>query len=299
MIALLGSTGTIGAHVATELAERAIPARALVRDPSRSELPWVAVDLRDPASLREGLTGASTLFLLTPHGPDQDLLEAVAIDAAVASGVGRIVKLSGGAPSLGPNGPTTTAVAHWRGEQRIEASGLRFCFLRSSFLMQNLLATAAPMVRNAGILAAPLGRAPIAMVDARDVAACAVAALTDDEAEDCAWHLTGPRGVSYPDLASWLGVRYLNVPRGLAARALRRQGASPWEVDHSLRMAAYFAAGSDSASTDAVVRLTGRPPRSIDDFLVANADAFGGLAGVRTPSVPTRLLSLIPIPKGT
>jgi NAD(P)H dehydrogenase (quinone) len=32
-------------------------------------------------------------------------------------------------------------------------------------------------------------------------------------------------------------------------------------------MAAYFASGADGAPTDAVRRLTGRPPRSIGDFL--------------------------------
>ena len=40
--------------------------------------------------------------------------------------------------------------------------------------MQNLLS----LPLTGGLLLAPMGHAPIAMVDARDVAACAVAALT-------------------------------------------------------------------------------------------------------------------------
>ena len=90
------------------------------------------------------------------------------------------MKVSGGAPSLGPERRRPpTAVAHWRSEQRIEAGGLGFAFLRPSFFMQNLLAAAAPAVARLGLLLAPFGDAPIAMVDARDVAACAVAALLD------------------------------------------------------------------------------------------------------------------------
>jgi NAD(P)H dehydrogenase (quinone) len=265
VIAVLGATGTIGTHVAEGLAARGASARALIRDPDRAGLPLpaVAADLRDPASLRKSLDGTEQLFLLTPHGPDQELFEAHAVDAAVAAGVRRVVKVSGSAMSLGPNGASSTAVTHWRGERRIEDSGLRFCFLRPSFFMQNLLA----MPIKAGLLPAPMGRAPIAMIDARDVAACAVAALLDHTAPDQAWHLTGPAPVTFKEAAARLGARYVNVPPGLAANALRRRGASAFEIDHAVRMAGYFASGADGAPTDAVIRLTGRPPRTLDEFL--------------------------------
>lgn len=265
MIAVLGATGTIGTHVATALAEQDVEARALVRTTAGRDLPLPAVvaDLRHPASLCAALTGAEQLFLLTPHGPDQNRLEANAVEAARSAGVQRIVKISGSAPSLGPNGASSTAVAHWRSERRIEESGLRFSFLRPSFLMANLLG----MAPTAGLLPAPMGHAPIAMVDARDVAACAVALLLDNDAPDQAWHVTGPAPVTFKEVAERLGARYLNVPPWLAAKGLRRQGATPFEVEHALRMAAYFASGADGAPTDAVRRITGRPPRSIQEFL--------------------------------
>jgi NAD(P)H dehydrogenase (quinone) len=268
VIAVLGSTGRIGRHVAAGLAERGGAARALVRDPDRAggPLPGVRADLRDPGSLRAALDGAGQLFLLTPNGPDQDLVEAAAVAAAVAAGVERIVKVSGGAASLGPNGASSTAVAHWRSEQRIEASGLSFCFLRPSYLMQSVL----ELEPRADLLLAPMGDAPIAMVDARDVADCAVAALTDDVPADTAWHLTGPAGVTFADVARRRGARYVSVPPRLAARALRRRGASPFDVDHAIRMAAYFATGADGAPTGAVARLAGHPPRSLAELLASD-----------------------------
>jgi uncharacterized protein YbjT (DUF2867 family) len=284
MIAVLGASGTIGRHVAGGLAERDVPARGLHRP---------GVDLRDPASLRAGMDGADTLFLLTPHDADQATLEANALAAAVAAGVRRIVKISGGAPSLGPNGPASTAVAHFASEQAIEASGLAYTFLRSSFLMQNLLTAVAPTVAQLGVLAAPFGHAPIAMVDARDVAAAAVAALlADDGALDgTAWHLTGPSAVTFDHLAARLGVRYLALPPRAAARALRRRGASEHEIDHAVRMAAYFASGADAAPTDAVARLTGAAPRTADAFLAEHDAAFGTrrrgrLARLLSPNPP-------------
>ncbi len=265
MIAVLGGTGTIGKHVSSGLAARGMRARMLIRDPGPTNLPLpaVAADLREPTSLREALDGTEQLFLLTPHGTEQQLFEARAVDAAAAAGVRRVVKVSGSAPSLGPNGVSSTAVAHWRSERRIEDSGLEFCFLRPSFLMQNLLS----MPIKVGVLAAPMGHGPIAMIDARDVAACAVAALLHEEASGHGWHLTGPRAVTFKEAAAALGARYVNVPPRLAAGALRRQGASAFEVDHAVRMAAYFASGADGAPTGAVARLTGRQPRALDEFL--------------------------------
>jgi uncharacterized protein YbjT (DUF2867 family) len=287
MIAVLGASGRVGRHVAAGLADAGVPARALVRYPDRVDLPIPAVhaDLRRPATLPDALRGVERLLLLTPHVPEQDLLEAAAVDAAASAGVRRIVKVSGGPATLGPNGATATATAHWRSEQRIERAGLEFAFLRPSFFMQNLLETAAPVVSRTGVLTAPFGDAPIAMVDARDIAACAVAALVDDRPADRAWHLTGPRAVTFPAIAADLRVPHATVPLRFTAAALRRRRAPAPAVDHALRMAAYLAAGADGAVTDHVRRLTGAPARTIEAFLDEHRDAFA-------PATPlARLLS--------
>jgi NAD(P)H dehydrogenase (quinone) len=282
MIAVLGGTGRVGRHVVAGLAAAGVDAVALVREPDRGDLPLPTrrADLRQPETLPAALAGAERLLLLTPHLSDQDLLEAAAIEAAVAAGVTRIVKISGGAATLGPNGTTATATAHWRGEQRIEASGLEFSFLRPSFYMQNLLETAGPTVTKAGLLISPFGSAPIAMVDARDVAACALAELSAGPPVQRAWQLTGPRAIALGVVAERLGVRCVGVPPRLAGQALARRGHSAGEVDHALRMAAYFASGADGAVTDHVTRLTGNPPRSVEDFIDEHRAAFAATTGL-------------------
>lgn len=275
MIAVLGATGQIGGLVAAGLAARGVDACALVRRPDdKLALPARQADLADPRSLVAVMAGVERLFLVTPHGPNQDLLEQAAIRAAAEAGVQRIVKISGSAPSLGPSGPTTTAVTHWRSEQLIEAAGLGFTLLRPSFFAQNLIERFGPQVRKLGLLPSPLGSAPIAMVDVRDVADCAVEALLDPSPVDGAWQLTGPAPVSIPDVARHLGARHLPVPIAVASKALRRQGASPFEVTHAARMAAYFASGADSATSDHVRRLTGRTPRPVAALLDEHAADF-------------------------
>jgi len=284
VIAVLGATGRIGRHVAEALADLPVEARALVRRPDTDDgpLPAVHADLRAPASVRAALDGVSRLFLVTPHGPDQDLLEAVAVRAASDAGVRHVVKVSGGAASLGPNGVTATATAHWRTEQLLERSGMDCTFLRPSYVQQNLLTQVAPLVAGAGVLVAPFGHARVAMVDARDVAACAVAALTGpaDPPAATAWQLTGPRGITFDEIAAHLGVRYVAVPPGAAAGALRRRGASPDEVDHAVRMASYFSSGADGTPTDHVLRLTGAAPRPVTELLDECRSDFAPTTGV-------------------
>lgn len=273
MIAVLGATGTIGSELARLLSERDIAARAIVRSPETAgvSLPTMTGDLLDRESLEEAFAGATDLFLLTPHGPQQDEMERNALAAAQAAGIKRIVKISGGAPSLGPNGASATSITHWRSEQRIEASGIKFQFLRPSFLMQNLMG----IQIMGGLMPAPMGDGPIAMVDARDVAECAAALLADGNAPDGAWQLTGPGSVTFSDVARVRGVRYVSIPPRVAQIALKRRGASPFEVEHSIRMARYFASGADGSPTGDVEALTGHRPRSLEGFFNDQTPAKG------------------------
>ncbi len=274
MIAVLGATGRVGRAVLAQLAEAGADAFGVARRPVAAPLPVRRAHVLEPGSLRGILHETTRLFLLAPSGPQQEAYEAAVLDAALAAGVEHIVKVSGGAASLGPNGTTATAVAHWRSEQAIERSGLGFSLLRPSFFAQNLLDAPAALSRATGVLPDPFAGAAITAVDVRDLAACAVACLLDPAPASQAWRITGLRPVTMPALARHLGLASLRVPPTLTARSLRRQGASAFEIDHALRMAAYFAAGSDATATDHVQRLTGRAPRSAEAFLDEHRAAF-------------------------
>ena len=277
MIGVLGATGRVGRHVAAGLAERGVEARALVRRPEPRDLPLPAVhtDLSVPATLAPAFDGVERLLLLTAHGPDQDLREAAAIDAAVAAGVQRIVKISGGAPTLGPNGTTADRrrPLAQRAAHRALGPGLR--------VPAAVLLHAEPARR----------RRPRRRGDRRNRGAVRARADRDGRrprrrrlrdrgaarraTEPARWQLTGPRPVTFGAIARRIsGARYVNVPVKLAARSHAPPRSPAAEIDHATRMAAYFASGADSAATDHVLRLTGRAPRSIEAFLDEHASAF-------------------------
>ncbi|HSV40696.1 MAG TPA: SDR family oxidoreductase [Nocardioidaceae bacterium] len=286
MILVIGATGKIGGEVARLLTESKAPVRALVRDPAKAQalsnlgVELATGDLSDPASLDPAMQGVERVFLASAQDLRQAELQGNAVEAAVRGGVGHLVKVSGIAASISPGGPAEIGRQHWQTEHQIEMTGVPFTFLRPGFFMQNLLTTAAPMVSRVGVLAAPMDSAPIAMVDVRDIASAAHAVLTSDAHHDRVFDVTGPRSFNYKELAAILTtttrrrIRYVNTPPALAARVLRRQGHPDWYVHHLVEMAAMFRAGAGATVSNAVADLTGRPPRSVEDFANDHASSF-------------------------
>jgi NAD(P)H dehydrogenase (quinone) len=98
LIGVTGSTGQLGGRVATRLAALGQPQRLLVRNLTRApRLPGadvVRAAYEDGPSMRAGLSGVQTLFLVSGYGPARLEQHYSAIDAAVAAGVERIVYTS-------------------------------------------------------------------------------------------------------------------------------------------------------------------------------------------------------------
>ncbi|WP_418005102.1 SDR family oxidoreductase [Mycobacterium sp. PDNC021] len=286
MILVIGATGKIGGETSRLLTASGAPVRALVRNPAKAEglsnmgAELVTGDLGDAASLDRAMTGVERVLLVSAQDLRQAELQGNAVEAAVRGGVGHIVKVSGIAPSISPGGPAEIGRQHWQTEHQIEQTGVPFTFLRPGFFMQNLLDTAAPMVARTGVLAAPMGSALIAMVDARDIAASAAAVLTGDDHYQRVYDITGPRAFAYDQLAAVLTdatgrpVRFIDTPPAMTELALRRQGHPDWYIHHLIEMARMFRAGAGAAVSTSVMTLTGRPPRSIEEFTLEHVEQF-------------------------
>ncbi len=126
LIAVTGVTGVTGQLLAPLLAERGLNVRYLVRDLDKArtivgpDAELVAADLDDRASYDQALQGVHTLYLNSGHSPVLEEQQTNAIEAAVAAGCGRIVKLSGNIDS-----PAPIPEAHKALEAKIAACGLR------------------------------------------------------------------------------------------------------------------------------------------------------------------------------
>jgi uncharacterized protein YbjT (DUF2867 family) len=295
MIVVSGATGTVGREVARILGAAGAPLRALVRDAARagallgSDVDLAVAEYADAAGLRAAMRGGQRLLLVAPLGPRLAEQEDALVDAALRAGVRHVVKLSTlgvvERPVAGERTEPRQYPLHRASERRLERAGLDWTHLRPGPFMQNLLGQAAAIAAE-GLLRASWGRGRIAPIDARDVAAVAVRALVDPGHEGRAHALGGPEALSGAEVAERLSsargapVRYVDLPPAAMARALRARGASDWMVGALLEVMARVRDGPPPEGSDAVARLTGRPARSLEQFVRDHAGAFAACSAV-------------------
>jgi uncharacterized protein YbjT (DUF2867 family) len=285
-VLVIGATGLLGGEVARRLARSGRPVRALARDPAKAA-PLAALgieiaegDLEDPVALARAFAGVERVFVASALDPRQVELQGNAVEAARRAGVRHVVKLSGLATSL--DSAVASGRWHARTEEQIEKSGMAWTHLRPHFFYQNLL-RAAPFVAGAGVLPCTSGRGEIAGVDARDVAECAAAALAGDLHFGRAYTVTGPEAFSYAGLAERLSrllgraIRTLDTAPEAARARMVADGMPAWHADVLADFAACLAQGGGAEVTDAALRLSGRAPRSVGEFLAEHAAAFGAV----------------------
>lgn len=283
-VLVMGATGTVGSGVVRILRERRVAVRAFSRDGDRARAVLgadveVAVgDLAEPDTIDAAFEGVDSAFLGCPNHPRQFDYEANAVDAAARAGVHRLVKLS----ALGAEAGSPLAFwdAHGRVEERLDRSGVPAVVLRPTFYMSGLLASAED-VRRAGKLFLPAGDAKVAMIDPRDVAAAAAAALAGEGQVGQRYRLTGPEAVTFSSVAEELSaavgypVELVDIPGDTARAAMVEAGMPAWVADNLVTLFGFLRQGTQDSTTEDVRRLTGQDPRSVREFARDHARAFG------------------------
>jgi uncharacterized protein YbjT (DUF2867 family) len=275
-IVVTGATGTIGRRVVEGLIAKKAPVIALLRNASKGA-PLEAIGARiaigsfdDRASLVKAFNGADTLVLITAANARADEQTMSAIAAAKTANVRKIVRIS--ALKADPNGPTDNTRQHGRTEAALKASGLEYVILRPHLFLQNLLGSL-PTILGEGKVYFGVGDGRMGMVDTRDVSDAAVVAATTDMHDGATLELTGPASIDYHAVASAIGrglgreVSYVAVSPAAAGEAMRRFGADEWTAGVVRDYCTAYSGGWGDFTTDHVERITGRAPRSVDDFV--------------------------------
>lgn len=274
-ILVTGATGTVGGHVATQLAATDLPVRALVRDPGTANLPaGIEVaqgDLADPASLDVPMRDVDAVFLMWPFTSSTGSREVLDVIKRHAR---RVVYLS--ADGVRPDverqhGPILQFHADL--EREIERSGLEWVLLHPASFASNTLSWA-PQLRD-GVVRQPFGARVRAMIHEADIAAVAVHALLDNTLLGTRPVLTGPEALTTAQqvttLADALGVpvRFEEIS---AETASAEAVASGWPEDI---VAAIFDEDFEPQRTTTTVQdITGRPPRSLSEWARDHAADF-------------------------
>jgi uncharacterized protein YbjT (DUF2867 family) len=282
MILVTGGTGLIGSEVLRLLSSAGVPARALVRNPSRVRtlpgITWVSGDLAKPETLGSAFAGCTKLFLLTGNSENASELQRHAIAAAPQAGVAHVVKLS--AFGASPHSNSMIGRMHYQIEQELQKAGLPWTMLRPHHFMQNLLSQADNVI-NDGVVYSSSGDGKIPFIDTRDIAAVAVVTLTEPGHTGKKYVVTGGEALSYRQATGILGeaigrpLRFIDEPFDEARARLTRAGQPSWLIDSLLAIAAYQRAGGPTETiTSVVADLIGTPPRPFAEFARDYAAAF-------------------------
>jgi uncharacterized protein YbjT (DUF2867 family) len=241
---------------------------------------WVYGDLAKPETLTAAFEGVETLFLLTHYFEDMVELQHNAIVAARTAGVTHVVKASAFAATAHSKAPIGRW--HYQVEKELQESGMGWTILRPHHFMTNLIAQAGYVIKE-GAIYSPSGDGKIPYVDPRDVAAVAFVTLTQPGHLGKIYVVTGSEAISYRQAAEIIGnvigkkLRFVDEsPEEARARRIR-EGVPPSVIESVLAIGAYQRAGGKTVTiTNTVAELTGRPPRTVTEFVQENASVFRG-----------------------
>lgn len=277
-----GATGTVGREVVRELLAEGVSVRAGARAGRPlghlGPVDCCVVDFDRPQTAAQALQGVRRVFFLSPLNEQMVDVGCQFVEQATAAGVEHIVRLS--AMGAGSLPATKLAFIHRAVEEAIEASGLHYTFLRPNAFMQNYLNAFGGSIRSKGLFEMPQGQAAVSVIDVRDIAAVAVAALMDACHRGRSYELTGPEPLSNDDVAEILSevahrpIRYVDISERQARDALLGQGTPAWLVEVLLELYAISRAGMAASVSSAVQELLGRPPTRFRQFAAAYAEQF-------------------------
>ncbi|TBY74489.1 SDR family oxidoreductase [Rhizobium leguminosarum] len=279
-ILVTGATGNVGRQVVEHLVKRGADVRALVRDPSKAEFPaGVSVaqgDFLDVDSLRNAMSGVSTLFLLNAVVPDEFTQALIALNVARSAGIERIVYLSVIHADVYVNVP------HFAGkfgvERMIEQMGFKATILRPAYFIQNDLMVK-DVITGYGAYPMPIGAKGLAMIDVRDIAEIAAFELLrrEQSGEPLALeriNLVGPETLTGADIAAiWSDVLARPIAYGgdntEGFEQNLKQFMPAWMAYDMRLMGERFLTDGmlpEAADVERLTKLLGRPLRSYRAF---------------------------------
>ena len=273
-ILVTGATGATGRATADALTTRGVPFRPMSRSLSSADFA-VQADLDDAVSVRAALSGIRAAYVVTPSTERAEAQQKQFIDLAVDAGVRHVVLLS----QLGSviDSPVRFLRYHAAVEEHAFASGLEVTALRPNLFMQGLFAMSS-IVKSTRVLPAPIGDAPVSLVDVRDIGEMAAHALTSPVPLGIQT-LTGPESLTHSDLAGHLSsatgdeIRFEDIPPAKFGEMLMGV-LPPWQVDGLLEDYAHYARGEAAGLSPAVPDALGRPARDFAAFANESSAAF-------------------------
>lgn len=284
-VLVTGGTGKTGQSVAEQLARRGLEARVATRRPSSAD--QVRFDWDDTTTHGPALDGVTSVYLVAPTDRTEQLpVMRPFLERAVSQVPGRLVLLS--ASSLGEGGPMMGEVHAW-----LSGHASLWTVLRPSWFMQNFTTQHLHSIVHEGCVYSATRDGRVPFIDAVDIAAVAVEALTNSVLASGDHVLTGPEALTYDEVAHAIAdtidrpIRHCRLSVKQLAARYAGFGIPPHYASVLAEMDEAIAQGIEDRTTSEVQMMTGRPAISLASFLdrhraiftEASSNGFGNGAG--------------------
>ncbi|WP_226002248.1 NAD-dependent epimerase/dehydratase family protein [Paenibacillus sp. BJ-4] len=274
-ILVTGGRGKTGSRIAKRLTDLGYAVRTAYRGTPApgSTNEHVTFDWFDETTFEPALKNVDKIYLVGPLAVmDPSKIMVSFLEKALKVGVRRVVLLS--SASVPEEGPVFGNV-----HKAIRQLVPEWAVLRPSYFMQNFTeGHHGAQINGDGVMITATGSGRVGFVDADDIAEVGVRALIDEQPHNTDHVITGPQSLSYAEAGEIIGaiagrtIKHVNISTEELAAGMVKLGMTE---DY-----AYFLAGLDEAIrlhgtedqvTSTVERVTGRPPRSLNDFAIAHA----------------------------
>jgi uncharacterized protein YbjT (DUF2867 family) len=178
-----------------------------------------------------------------------------------------------------PVSPVRFLRYHGEVENVIRAAGIRYTFLRPNLFMQALLVFHSSIATTGKFFAAA-GDAKVSVVDVRDIASAAAAALTQPGHAGRIYDLTGPEALTHAEMAAQLSqavgrrISFVDITPEAMKATLLNAGLPLWQADGLLEDYAHYRRDEASVIASGVKEATGGPARSFAVFAQDYAPEF-------------------------
>jgi ergot alkaloid biosynthesis protein len=273
-ILVTGASGNTGAQIAKRLIELGYAPRLASRSGKvTNDAETVRLDWTDEDTFATAVAAIDRVYLVSGMMADPYLAMKTLIDRAMHQGARRFVLLSS---SMLPEGGPAMGMVH----RYLHEHAPEWAVLQPSWFMQNFTGQHAASIREEGIIYSATGGGCVPFVDTQDIAEVGVHALIDEQPHNRAYVLTGPRVLSYEEVAEIIGkvrgrpVRHRGLTGEELAQRWRGFGMPREYAEMLAAMDVAIAAGAENRITDAVYSVTGRRARNFESFAEANAHVW-------------------------
>lgn len=279
-ILITGATGNVGKEVIRHLLSQPgthkvmAGVRNLQKDSEQfndSRIEFLPFDFEDPGTFESALSNCDVLFLLRPPQLANVKKQFAPLIETAKRKVKHIVFLSVQGVQNSP------MIPHYKIEKAIVESGLSYTFLRPAYFMQNLTATLRKDIVENRRIFLPAGEAKFTVVDTGDIGAVTAVVLTNPALHrNKVYDLTNNEKLSFGKMAEKLTavletkITYVS-PNPIRFFIQKRKEGLPVSFILVMIMLHYFPRFKKEPDiAPFVYQLTGRQPKSFDEFLKEN-----------------------------